>query len=89
MVTFLDDDTQESEISFLKRKSEVFEAYQMECQALKTQIYHKTKLLIQQGHKVSVCWVPSHSGLEGMKRPMQLRKRLLWREELKQLNGQA
>ena len=34
-------------------------------QALKTQIYHKTKLLIQQGHKVSVYWVPSHSGLEG------------------------
>lgn len=36
-----------------------------ECQALKTQIYHKTELLIQQGHKVSIFWVPSHSGLEG------------------------
>ena len=34
-------------------------------QALKTQIHHKTKLLIQQGLKILVCWVPSHSGLEG------------------------
>lgn len=33
-------------------------------QALKIQIHHKTKLLRQQGHEISVYWVPSHSGLE-------------------------
>ena len=34
-------------------------------QALKIQIYQKAKKLVQQGHSISIRWVPSHSGVEG------------------------
>lgn len=34
-------------------------------QALKMQIYQKAKMLVQQGHDISVRWVPGHSGVEG------------------------
>ena len=37
-------------------------------QALKMQIYQKAKKLIQQGHEISVRWVPGHSGIEGNER---------------------
>ena len=40
----------------------------MDCkagQALKAQIYRKVKQLIQQGHEISLRWVPSHSKVEG------------------------
>lgn len=46
-------------------------------QALKTQIHHKTKLLIQQRHKILVCWVPSHSDLGGNKKANAATKMLL------------
>ena len=36
-----------------------------EGQALKAQINQKTKQLVQQRHQISICWVPSHSGIEG------------------------
>ena len=34
-------------------------------QALKAQIYQKVEQLIQQGHEISVRWVPGHSKVEG------------------------
>ena len=34
-------------------------------QALKAQIYRKVEQLIRQRHEISVCWVPSHSNVEG------------------------
>ncbi len=40
----------------------------MDCkagQALKAQIYQKVERLIQQGHEISLRWVPSHSKVEG------------------------
>ena len=37
-------------------------------QALKIQIYQKADQLTQQGHSISVYWVPGHSGLEGNER---------------------
>ncbi len=37
-------------------------------QALKIQIYQKVGQLTQQGHRVSVYWIPGHSGLEGNER---------------------
>ncbi len=37
-------------------------------QALKLQIYQKAQKLVEQGHSVSVMWVPGHSGLEGNER---------------------
>ena len=36
--------------------------------ALKIQIYQKASQLTQQGRRVSVYWIPGHSGLEGKKR---------------------
>lgn len=36
-----------------------------EGQALKAQIYQKAKQLVQQRHQISICWVPSHCGIEG------------------------
>ena len=33
-------------------------------QALKVQIYQKTKQLLQQRHQISICWILSHSGIE-------------------------
>lgn len=32
---------------------------------MKMQIYQKAKKLVQQGHDISVRWVPGHSGVEG------------------------
>lgn len=32
------------------------------------QIYQKAKELVQQGHSISVRWVPGHSGIEGNER---------------------
>ena len=43
----------------------------MDCkagQALKVQIYRKVEQLIQQGHKISLRWFPSHSKVEGNER---------------------
>ncbi len=43
----------------------------MDCktdQALKAQIYRKVEQLIQRGHEISVCWVPSHCQIEGNER---------------------
>ncbi len=34
-------------------------------QALKAQIYQKVEQLVQQQHEISVCWIPSHCGIEG------------------------
>ena len=34
-------------------------------QALKAQIYQKTKQLVQQRHKRSICWVSSYCGIKG------------------------
>ena len=35
-----------------------------EGQALKAQIYQKTKQLVQQRHQISICWFPRHCGIE-------------------------
>ena len=37
-------------------------------QALKVQIYLKSKMLVQQGHSISIRWLPGHSGIEGNER---------------------
>ena len=37
-------------------------------QALKLQIYQKAQKLVEQGHSISVAWVPGHSGVEGNER---------------------
>lgn len=37
-------------------------------QALKAQVYQKVEQLVQQRHKISVYWVPSHCGIEGNER---------------------
>ena len=35
-----------------------------EGQALKAQIYQKTKQLVQQRHQISICWFPCHCGIK-------------------------
>ena len=44
-------------------------------QALKMQIYQKAKKLVQQGHDISIRWVPGYSGVEGNKRANKAAKK--------------
>ncbi len=37
-------------------------------QVLKMQIYQKTEQLVQQGHNISIRWVPGHNKIEGNER---------------------
>ncbi len=58
----------------------------MDCkagQALKAQIYQKVKQLIQQGHEISVCWVPSHCKVEGNERADKAAKEAAGRERIR------
>ncbi len=57
----------------------------MDCkagQALKTQIYQKVEQLIQQGHEISVCWVPSHCKVERNDRADKAAKEAAGRERI-------
>ncbi len=57
----------------------------MDCkvgQALKAQIYQKVEQLIQQGHEISVYWVPSHSKIEGNKRADKAAREATRRERI-------
>ena len=57
----------------------------MDCkagQALKTQIYQKVEQLIQQGHEISVCWVPSHCKVERNERADKAAKEAAGRERI-------
>jgi len=50
--------------------------------ALKAQIYQKVGQLIQQGHRISVCWIPSHCKVEGNEKADKAAREAAGRERI-------